>query len=404
MSIPIKASLERVPGGMMLVPLFIGAVINTAHEGTGEFFGSFTGALFSGSLTILAVFYVCMGATIDLRTTPFILKKGGTLLVTKAAVAVVVGVVLGHFLGEDPVHGGAFAGLSTLAVVAAMNDTNGGLYMALMGQFNRSKDAAAYSLMSLESGPFLTMVTLGVAGLSAFPWQTMLGAILPLVLGMVLGNLDPEMRRFLAPAVPVCIPFFGFALGTGIDLGTVWTAGLLGIGLGLFVLVVSGSTLFVADRLVGGSGLAGLAAASTAGNAAAVPALVAAANPDYEAAADKATVLVAASVVVTSLLVPVVTLAYHRRLERRAERAQGPRAVVAPGARDAEAGAPASGTPRDARNAQSAARTGDQPGAPSAPDTGAEPGASPDANAAAHPGGAHPGGPRPAADAPGEHR
>ena len=356
-SIPIKATLERVPGGMMLVPLFIGAVINTVHEDTGEFFGSFTGALFSGSLTVLAVFYVCMGATIDLRTTPFILKKGGTLLITKAGVAVVIGVVLGHFLGEEPVSGGAFAGLSTLAVVAAMNDTNGGLYMALMGQFNRSKDAAAYSLMSLESGPFLTMVTLGVAGLSAFPWQTMLGAILPLVVGMVLGNLDPEMRRFLAPAVPVCIPFFGFALGAGIDLGTVWTAGLLGIGLGLFVLVVSGSTLFVADRLTGGSGLAGLAAASTAGNAAAVPALVAAANPDYEAAADKATVLVAAAVVVTSLLVPVVTMAYHRRLERRAAQRAGTTGV--PAARDAEAAATAPDTAPDARTAH----PGTEPGA-----------------------------------------
>ncbi|MGW3625040.1 2-keto-3-deoxygluconate permease [Streptomyces sp. NPDC000880] len=316
MSIPIKRSLERVPGGMMLVPLLVGAAINTVHSGTGEFFGSFTGALFSGALTILAVFYLCMGATIELRTTPYILKKGGALLIVKAGVAVVIGVIAGHFLGETPVNGGVFAGLSTLAIVAALNDTNGGLYMALMGQFGKPKDAAAYSLMSLESGPFLTMLTLGVAGLSAFPWQTMLGAILPLIVGMILGNLDPEMRRFLGAAVPVCIPFFGFALGSGIDLGAVWTAGLLGLGLGLFVLIISGSTLFATDRLIGGNGLPGLAAASTAGNAAAVPALVAAANPVYKEAADKATVLVAASVVVTSLLTPVITAAYHRRLLR----------------------------------------------------------------------------------------
>jgi 2-keto-3-deoxygluconate permease len=316
MSVPIKRSLEKVPGGMMLAPLLVGAVINTVHHGTGDFFGSFTGALFSGALTILAVFYVCMGATIELRTTPYILKKGGALLAVKAVIAVITGVVAGHFLHEAPVDGGVFAGLSTLAIVAALNDTNGGLYMALMGQFGKPKDAAAYSLMTLESGPFLTMLTLGVAGLSAFPWQTMLGAVLPLIVGMIIGNLDPEMRRFLGAAVPVCIPFFAFALGSGIDLKTVWTAGLLGLGVGLFVLVVSGSTLFVTDRLIGGNGLAGLAAASTAGNAAAVPALVAAANPAYKAAADKATILVAASVVVTALLTPIITAAYHRRLQR----------------------------------------------------------------------------------------
>jgi NAD(P)-dependent dehydrogenase (short-subunit alcohol dehydrogenase family) len=58
---------------------------------------------------------------------------------------------------------------------------------------------------------------------------------------------------------------------------------------------------------LGGNGVAGLAAASTAGNAAAVPAIVAAANPVYNDAAKAATVLVAASVVVTSIIVPLVT-------------------------------------------------------------------------------------------------
>ena len=44
-----------------------------------QFFGSFTGALFTGALPILAVFFVCTGASIDFRATPYILKKGGTL-------------------------------------------------------------------------------------------------------------------------------------------------------------------------------------------------------------------------------------------------------------------------------------------------------------------------------------
>ena len=62
------------------------------------------------------------------------------------------------FLGEQPVTTGWFAGISTLAVVAAFNDTNGGLYMALMKQYGSAEDAAAYSVMSIESGPFFTML------------------------------------------------------------------------------------------------------------------------------------------------------------------------------------------------------------------------------------------------------
>lgn len=317
-NVPIKRSVERVPGGMMIVPLFLGAIVNTLAPNTAKTFGSFTGALFTGALPILAVFYVCMGSTIELKATPYILKKGGALFLTKIAIAALVGVLLGRLWGEAPVQTGLLAGLSTLAVVAAMNDTNGGLYMALMGQFGQPRDVAAYSIMSIESGPFLTMVTLGVAGLSAFPWQALVGAILPLAVGMLLGNLDRELREFFSRAVPVMIPFFAFALGAGINLRTVVRAGPLGLLLGLFVVVVTGIALFVADRLTGGNGTAGLAAASTAGNAAAVPAIVAAANPAYKPAAEAATVLVATSVVVTAILVPIVTAWWNRRMTRRA--------------------------------------------------------------------------------------
>ena len=320
----IMRAVERVPGGMMVVPLLLGALIATFAPGTPKFFGSFTGALFSGALTILAVFYVCMGAGIDFKATPYILKKGGTLFGVKIAMAVLFGVLFGRLLGEAPITAGAFAGISTLAVVAAMNDTNGGLYMALMGQYGEPRDVGAYTIMSLESGPFLTMVTLGVAGLSAFPWQTLVGSILPLAVGMVLGNLDRELRDFLGRAVPVMIPFFAFALGTGLDLGKIWQAGLLGLGLGVAVVVVTGIPLFLADRLTGGTGVAGVAACSTAGNAAAGPASVAAANPAYAAAAAPATVLVAATVVVTAILTPLVTAAAARRFGRRGEATDAP--------------------------------------------------------------------------------
>jgi 2-keto-3-deoxygluconate permease len=315
--VPIKRAIERVPGGLMVVPLLCGALITTFAPGTAKFFGSFTGALFTGALPILAVFFVCTGASIDFRSTPYLLKKGGTLFAVKVGIGILLGVVFGRLLGESPVEAGMFAGISTLAIVAAMNDTNGGLYMALMGQYGHARDVGAYSVMSLESGPFLTMVTLGVAGLAAFPWPTLVGGVLPLLIGMLLGNLDRDMREFLSRAIPVLIPFFAFALGANLDLGRVWQAGLLGLGLGLAVVVVTGIPLFYADRLTGGSGVAGVAAASTAGNAVAVPAIVASANSAYADAAAQATMLVAASVVVTAILVPLVTAWTAHRIAKR---------------------------------------------------------------------------------------
>ncbi|EAX47141.1 2-keto-3-deoxygluconate permease [Thermosinus carboxydivorans Nor1] len=311
----IKKNIERVPGGMMIIPLLLGALINTFFPNLGKTLGSFTNAWMTGALPILSVFFVCIGATIDLKATPYILKKGGALLGAKLLCGATLGILAAQFIPATGIQSGFFAGLSVLAIVAAMNDTNGGLYMALISQFGRKEEAAAYSLMSLESGPFFTMVTLGVAGLADFPLPAFIGTILPLVIGMVLGNLDRDMREFLSRAVPVMIPFFAFALGNTLNFMNVWKAGLLGILMGVAVVVITGTVLILADKLTGGNGIAGIAAASTAGNAAAVPAAIAAIDKSYAPVAPAATMLVATCVIVTAILVPIATAWWAKRVK-----------------------------------------------------------------------------------------
>ncbi len=304
----------------MVVPLLCGAILTTIAPGTATFFGSFTGALFTGAIPLIAVFFVCIGSTISLHALPKMIRRGGAFLAVKVGLGVAAGFALGRVIGFLPIQGGWLAGVSTLAVVAAFNDTNGGLYMALMEYFGRPEDAGAYCIMAIESGPFFTMITLGVAGLASFPWQTLVGAILPLFIGMALGNLDDEMRDFVGKAAPALVPFFAFALGSGLNLAHIWSAGLIGFLLGIAVIAVSGFFLVVADRLTGGTGVAGMAAATTAGNATAVPALVAAADHKYAPAAAPATALVAACVVVTAFLAPFLTA----WIDRRARAAKSP--------------------------------------------------------------------------------
>ncbi len=214
------------------------------------------------------------------------------------------------------------SGLSALAIIAAFCDTNGGLYMALMAQLGRKiEDVAAYSIMSIESGPFFTMLILGVSGLASFPLLAFVFALLPLLIGIVLGNWDPQWRAFLKPGTSLLIPFFAVALGTGIDLTKVASAGLSGIMLGVIVVIITGVVLVLLDRLTGGNGLAGLAASSTAGNAAAVPVAVAAIYAAYQPIAAKATVQVSACVIVTAILTPIITAWYATRVgDKRAPR------------------------------------------------------------------------------------
>jgi 2-keto-3-deoxygluconate permease len=87
---------------------------------------------------------------------------------------------------------------------------------------------------------------------------------------------------------------------------------------------VTGIVCIAVDRLLGGTGIAGAAASSTAGNSAAVPQAVALADPSFAAVAPAATVQVTASVIVTAILTPLLTAWWSRRVASGQKQKAGP--------------------------------------------------------------------------------
>ena len=162
--------------------------------------------------------------------------------------------------------------------MVAMSDTNGGMFLALTGVMGDKDDTGTYVVQSIETGPFLTMLIFVGTGLAVIPWLTMVSVIAPIVVGAILGNLDDDLKEFFGSHEPIIVPFMAFTLGQTINLKSVVTAGLPGVVLGLTVVVVTGVVCIAVDRLLGGSGVAGAAASSTAGNSAAVPQAVALAD------------------------------------------------------------------------------------------------------------------------------
>ena len=319
----ILASIERIPGGLMVVPLFLGAVLHTFFPGIGKYFGSFTNGIITGTIPILAVWLFCLGATINLRATGTVLRKSGTLVLTKICVAWIIAHICLKVIPEGGITTGFFTGLSTLAVVAAMDMTNAGLYASLMQVYGTKEEAGASVLIAMESGPLMTMIILGTAGAASFEPQQLIGVVIPFLIGFVLGNSDGDLRALLAPGTKTLIPFFAFALGNTIDLNVILSTGFLGLFMAASVVVLTGLPLILTDIFIGrGNGTAGIAASSTAGAAAATPMLIANVAPQFTPVAQTATGLVAASIVITAIIVPILTGVWAKNIAPKIRPAQ----------------------------------------------------------------------------------
>ena len=170
----IYKTITKVPGGLMVVPLFVGMLVNTFLPNVMKI-GGFTEALTSvGYPTILGMYLFTVGTKMTVRAAPRMLKRGFGILFAKVGAATLIAVSVGKLFG------GNIFGFTTLALLVAMSDTNGGMFMALTSVMGDKEDAGTYVPQSIETGPFLSMMILVGAGLANIPWLTMVSVIAPM--------------------------------------------------------------------------------------------------------------------------------------------------------------------------------------------------------------------------------
>ncbi len=305
----------------MIVPLFLGVVVNTVIP-EALLIGSFTTALFKNGLAVLiGLFFLSVGSQITFKAALPSVEKGLVLLLAKFGIAALFGLSVAFFFEE-----GVFLGMLPLAIIAAMSNSNGSLYVALTSQFGNRTDKGAISILSINDGPFLTLVALGVAGLAAFPLMALFSAVFPMIFGFILGNISSLARKFLEAGEKLIIPFAAFAIGASINLQVLVGEGSIGVILGLVTVIFSGgaaiASLYVWHVVRRHPGptrnlVSAASEASVAGNAIATPAVVAALDPSYVAVQDAATAQIAAAVVVTAFVLPFFVAWFANWQKRR---------------------------------------------------------------------------------------
>ena len=299
----IMKFMKKVPGGLMVVPLFVGCLINTFFPQALQI-GGVTTAVFSnaGSSTALGMLLFCMGTKLQIKDLPVVVKRGGLLLLSEFAIGAILGIAVGKIFGLA-----GFLGLTALAIIPAVSNSNGSLYFALMSQYGDETDSAAYPILGISNGPLLTMVALGASGLANIPFKPLIAAVGPMLAGMILGNIDKTLKDFFSSSSKILIPFNGFTLGAGINLAEVLKGGLSGILLAFLTIFVGGAFIVAIDKFIGRRpGYAGWAIATTAGSAIATPAIIGKSIPIFQPFVATATVQVAASTVISAIVTPFI--------------------------------------------------------------------------------------------------
>lgn len=296
--------LNKIPGGFLLAPLIIAVIVNSFFPGFFQIGGITTALFIEGGNCMMAVFLICCGSMINVKQVGMPLYKGVTLTGIKLLTGILLGVLLKAVCGPAGI-----LGITPMIVIASITNSNGSLYIILSGQYGDSTDSGAISILCLNDGPFFTLIALGATGLASFDINTLIAVLIPLLIGFVWGNCDSTFKNICKSAQPLITFFMIFPIASRLTIGTLLSAGIVGVILGLFSALLGFLFFFLFNLLLPKKerNAMGAAIGTTAGNAAMTPAAVAAADPSYASGVDAATAMISTAAMITLLLCPFIT-------------------------------------------------------------------------------------------------
>lgn len=301
--------MKKIPGGLLLVPMLISALFATFLPDVFKI-GGMTEAFFTtkGINYIVALVCFCSSAALDLEKMKKVIRKQGSILALKVVICFVFSFLYFKFFGMNGIFG-----ISAIAFTATICSLNPSLYLALVSDYGDPGDEGAFGLTGLLCVPAFPMLVYSVSKVSGVDWMPVVSVLIPIVSGIVIGNLDKELGKFFAGAVPILTPFMGWAFGAGINLIAAFKAGLEGIILAVIFYVVSFPLLWLFEtKVLKESGITTFAISSIAGLSVSVPSLIAAADPSVETIANGAVAQIALGVVITSVITPYLIGVYAK--------------------------------------------------------------------------------------------
>lgn len=297
----ILERVQKIPGGLMAVPMATAAIINTFMPSVLQLGNPLTATFTSkGTMCVVGMMLVFTGIQIEPKQILLCLRRGGILSGIKLIIGIISGILIIKVCGMDGV-----AGISTLAWVACLTSCNPGLYIALMNDCGDKIDKVNYVILNVIGLPFIPICILGFANGNGIDYKSIVATVLPLLIGMILGGLDVKIREFSKDGVNVLIPFMGFCLGANINLQLAVQSIGKGILLFLVYIIFNLIPLYLVDtKVLKQRGHSAAAMSCVAGLAMTVPSLMSEIDTSYLQYVNEANAQLAFAVVLSAILTP----------------------------------------------------------------------------------------------------
>ena len=295
----IMKTLQKIPSGLLIVPLLLSSAFNTLFPTFWSTLGGPSEGLFkSGTYCVIGLMLFASGASVSFKKIGYILKNGLTYAIFKLIIIFGLGTLFLKLFGVDGIWG-----ISAFAFIPAICYMNPGLFVSNAKEYGQPGDIGMMLLPQLFCMSVWSILVFNLSSGGDVNWMSAVNVLVPFFLGMLLGNLDPEFQKFIHPATTICLMLMGFCFGASLNLKTAFHAGLRGIALALFVFIINAILLyFLADKaILKRNGWMGLTLCATTGVACVDPALMAAGNEAYAQYIPEAVSLLALTFLITTL-------------------------------------------------------------------------------------------------------
>lgn len=134
-----------------------------------------------------------------------------------------------------------------------MLSSNPAINLSITDSYGDKDDAAIYPFAVIPSLPAIPLIIMSVyinGGFGGVDWMLVISVFLPLVIGIIFGNLDKEFGKVFGAVMPASLMLLGWLLGQNMDMFEAIKSGVSGIIVTIIFMILEMPTSYIFEKKV----------------------------------------------------------------------------------------------------------------------------------------------------------